>query len=90
MVAKTVKGSGKPAASSLAHPGGLESWQPSGRWQQALGAEHLHDGTKRQEVRWMPVGEERGASSQGCSGPTLAFCTFSNHTEKEDGNYELM
>lgn len=61
MVAKTIKESGKSAGSSLAHPGGLESWQPSGRWQQALGAEHLHDQTKRQRLnrcQWMPVGEE--------------------------------
>lgn len=35
----------------LAHPGGLESWQPSGRWQWALGAEHLQNQTKRQEVK---------------------------------------
>lgn len=48
MVAKTVKESGKSASSSLAHPGGLESCQPCGRWQQAPGAEHLHE---RQEVK---------------------------------------
>lgn len=73
VVAKTIKESGKFAASSLAHPGGLESQQPSGRWQQALGGEHLHDLTKRQEVKQMPVGEEREASLQGMQWPHIIF-----------------
>lgn len=71
-----MKESGKFAASSLAHPGGLESWQPSGRWQQALDAEHLHDPTKKQELsryQWMPVGKKTEASSQGMQWPQIVY-----------------
>lgn len=81
-----MKESRKSAASNLAHPGGLESQWPSRRQQQALGAEYLHDPTKRRKVRRQWARREKH-NCKGCGGPELSFCTFSNRMEKEDGNY---
>lgn len=79
-----MKASRKPAPSSLAHLGGLETQQASGKQQQALDAEYLCGSRKsvRLDVSWPG---ERSRTTRNMGAPNyLSVCVF-----KQNGKGKL-